>query len=167
MSSDPAGSFLEPVSQDLFRRACGQFATGVAIAGVADAEGRPHAITVNSFTSVSLEPPLVLICLGHQAAPIQVFRDASYFGISILSAGQQDVSERFAWFADDRFEATRWSRGPNGSPLIDGAIATLECSINRWFPAGDHDVFIGEVRTAQVFARDPLLYFAGNYCRFD
>ena len=163
MSSDPGGSLLQPVNRDLFRRACGQFATGVAIAGVTDSKGQPHALTVNSFTSVSLAPPLILICLGHQAAAIERFREATHFGISILSVAQQDISARFARYSQDRFEATACSFGPNGAPFIHGAMAALECRMDRWFPAGDHDIFVGEVQSAVVTGGDPLLYFSSEY----
>ncbi len=165
MSSDPGGSFAEPLSRDLFRRACGRFTTGVAVAGVIDPSGQPHALTVNSFTSVSLEPPLILICLAHSVAAIDVFRAASRFGLSFLSSSQIDISERFAHFAEDRFEGIPWHPGPGGVPLIDGAVGTLECSVVRWFPLGDHDVFVGEVMFAEVLPGEPLAFFAGDYRR--
>jgi flavin reductase (DIM6/NTAB) family NADH-FMN oxidoreductase RutF len=163
MSSDPGGSSHEPVSRDLFRRACGRFITGVAIASVIDSAGRPHGLTINSFTSVSLEPPLVLICLGHQAAALAAFRDARTFGVSILELGQVQISERFARYSDDRFEGTSWHTGAHNTPLVDGAIATLECRLERWFAAGDHDVFLGEVVAAELFPGEPLTFFAGDY----
>lgn len=163
MSSDPGGSSLEPVSRDLFRRACGRFTTGVAVAGVIDSSGHPHGLTINSFTSVSLEPPLVLICISHQAAAIAAFRDARTFGLSILEVGQADISERFARYSDDRFEGTAWHTGAHETPLVDGVIATMECRLERWFAAGDHDVFLGEVVRAELFPGEPLLYFSGDY----
>ena len=165
MSSDPVGSPSEPVSSDLFRRACGQFATGVAVAGVTDPSGHPHALTINSFTSVSLQPPLILICLAHSVASIDVFHSRPHFGLSFLNDSQTDISERFARYTDDRFEGCGWHPGTFGSPLIEGAIATLECALVRWFTAGDHDVFLGEVLDAQVFPGKPLLYFASVYGR--
>ena len=87
---------MAPVSSDEFRRACGRFATGVAVAAVLDREGAPHGLTVSSFTSVSLHPPLILICLGHAVTNIEEFRHASHFGLSILREEERRISERFA-----------------------------------------------------------------------
>ena len=165
MSSDPAGSLSEVVSSELYRRACGQFATGVAIAAVTDVKGHPHALTINSFTSVSLQPPLILICLAHSVASLAVFRNCEYFGISILNAGQPDLSERFAKFTEDRFEGVGWHLGARGTPLMQCAIATLECALVRWFTEGDHDVFVGAVVTAEAMGGAPLVFFAGDYRR--
>jgi flavin reductase (DIM6/NTAB) family NADH-FMN oxidoreductase RutF len=114
---------------------------------------------------VSLEPPLVLICLAHSVASIEAFRTASHFGLSILSSAQIDTSDRFARFADDRFEGIPWHPAPHGSPLLDGAVANIECSLARWFPLGDHDVFVGEVLFAEVLPGDPLVFFGGDYRR--
>ncbi len=92
------------MSSDEFRRACGRFATGVAIAAAMDAGEVPHGLTVSSFTSVSLEPPLILICLGHEVTSIEVFRAATHFGLSVLSEGQREISGRSATKGCDRFD---------------------------------------------------------------
>src|SRR5579872_6087323 len=97
-STEPAGQ----VTSRLFRRACGRFATGVTIATVLDAQGLPHGLTVNSFTSVSLEPPLTSICLGHAVTMIDAFRESKYFGINVLAENQQALSDRFARKGYDR-----------------------------------------------------------------
>ena len=110
MSSEGDRRRAEPVSSDDFRRACGRFATGVAIAGVMDANGLPHGLTVNSFSSVSLDPPLILICLGHAIAAIDVFREARHFGLSVLRANQRALSERFAAPMDNRFDSLAWRK---------------------------------------------------------
>jgi len=158
MSSD-----RRTVTADEFRRACGRFATGVAVATVLDAQSAPHGLTVSSFTSVSLDPPLILICLGHEVTCIDIFRGAEHFGINVLAAGQRELSERFARKGEDRFNGTAWEAGATGVPLIPGAIARIELAVDGRIPSGDHDIFIGRMVRAQVAEGDPLLYFASGY----
>jgi flavin reductase (DIM6/NTAB) family NADH-FMN oxidoreductase RutF len=155
----------QAVSSEVFRRTCGRFATGVAVAGAIDANSVPHGLTVNSFCSVSLEPPLISICLGHAIEAIDVFRQARYFGLSILRAHQRALSERFATRLDDRFESLAWSRGETGVPLLDGSLATIECQTIHRVTAGDHDIFIAEMLHAHAHDGEPLIYFASEYAR--
>jgi flavin reductase (DIM6/NTAB) family NADH-FMN oxidoreductase RutF len=157
MSSDPHVDSTE------FKRACGHFATGVAIASVRDASGTPHGLTVNSFTSVSLLPPLILISVGHEASVIGYFRKATHFGISVLAEDQRTLSDHFARKGHDRFDGVAWHEGALGVPLLDGALASMECSVFRQVPAGDHDLFLGEMRHARVRSGRPLIYYASRY----
>ena len=154
-----------PATIDLqvFRRCCSQFATGVCVASAIASDGSPHGLTVNSFTSVSLTPPLVLICVDHAANVIEYFRAASHFGISILDEAQREISNRFAERGQDRFENVAWRKGENGTPLLDGAIATMECAVRQIVTAGDHDIFVGEVISAELQGGRPLLYFNSGY----
>ncbi|HKE29505.1 MAG TPA: flavin reductase family protein [Bryobacteraceae bacterium] len=163
MSSKRSGEPLRPVSGDEFRRACGRFATGVTIASVLDSAGTPHGLTVNSFSSVSLDPPLILICLGHHVTMIEAFRAAAHFGISVLREDQRELSERFARKGRDRFNGTPWHAGRSGVPLLDGAIAQIECAVRHRFTAGDHDILVGEMVRAHVAEGEPLIYFASRY----
>jgi len=160
MSSKPHAA----VDAKEFKRACGRFATGVTVATVCDSAGTPHGLTVSSFTSVSLEPPLILVCIGHEASVIQHFRSAAHFGISILGEEQRTLSDHFARKGHDRFDGVDWHPGAAGVPVIDGIVASLECSVHERFPAGDHDIFVGKVIHTYVHedAR-PLLYFASRY----
>jgi len=151
------------VSSDEFRRACGRFATGVVIAAVVDEAGTPHGLTVSSFTSVSLHPPLVLICLGHAVTNIEQFRHASHFGLSILGAGERRISERFAQKGHDRFEGVEWQRGDTGVPLLSSALATLECATHQRFTSGDHDILVGEVVRVHASDGEPLVHFSSHY----
>ncbi len=146
-----------------FRRACGRFATGVTIASVLDSEGAPHGLTVSSFTSVSLEPPLILICLGHLVTAINSFRQCKYFGINVLSEDQEELSERFARKGEDRFNGLPWEPGQTGVPLIPGALAGIECEVRTRYSAGDHDILIGEMLHSRVADGEPLIYFGGQY----
>jgi len=151
------------VTADEFRRACGRFATGVTIASVLDAQGAPHGLTVSSFTSVSLHPPLVLICLGHAVTVIGHFRTATYFGINVLAENQRELSERFARKGEDRFNGLPWERGETGVPLIPGALAVMELAVHQRFPSGDHDILVGKMVRAHVAEGDPLIYYASRY----
>jgi 4-hydroxyphenylacetate 3-hydroxylase, reductase component len=154
---------MAPVSSEQFRHACGQFATGVVVAAVIDTAGAPHGLTVSSFTSVSLHPPLVLICLGHAVTNIEQFRQASHFGLSILGEEERRISDRFAQKGHDRFDGVEWRRGETGVPLLMHALATLECAAHQRFTSGDHDILVGEV--VRIHAKDgaPLIHFEGRY----
>jgi flavin reductase (DIM6/NTAB) family NADH-FMN oxidoreductase RutF len=163
MSSKRSGDRIRPVTSDQFRRACGRFATGVTIASVLDFSGTPHGLTVNSFSSVSLDPPLILICLGHAVTNIEDFRAAEYFGISVLSEEQRDLSERFAEKGHDRFNGTPWHSGKTGVPLLDNTLAEIECAVHHRFTAGDHDILVGEMVAARVADGEPLIYYASRY----
>ena len=150
-----------------FRRACGRFATGVTIASVLDAQGAPHGLTVSSFTSVSLDPPLILICLGHRVSAIDAFRASTHFGINVLAEDQRDLADRFIGKARDRFDGLNWRRGKTGVPLLPGVLAAIECVVRQRFTAGDHDVFVGEMVGACVTPGAPLVHFASHYRRLD
>jgi 3-hydroxy-9,10-secoandrosta-1,3,5(10)-triene-9,17-dione monooxygenase reductase component len=158
MSSDRSG-----VSGDLFRRAAGRFATGITIATVVDPEGAPHGLTVNSFTSVSLEPPLVLVCIAHAAVTVESFRTAKYFGINILASDQRELSDHFARKGYNRFANLEWSPGHTGVPLLPGVLAAMECEVYSTVRAGDHDIFLGEVMRVEIQEKQPLLYWASGY----
>jgi flavin reductase (DIM6/NTAB) family NADH-FMN oxidoreductase RutF len=156
-------SELRQVTADEFRRACGRFATGVTVATVLDSQSVPHGLTVSSFTSVSLDPPLVLICIGHAVTCIDAFRAASHFALNVLSADQRGLSERFARKGHDRFDGTPWERGVTGAPLLPGSLAKIECAVHERFTSGDHDIFVGRMVRAEVAEGDPLLYYASRY----
>lgn len=154
---------MGPVTSTEFRHACGRFATGVTIATVLDAGGLPHGLTVNSFSSVSLEPPLISICLGHAVTVIEHFRESRHFGINILTEDQRDLSDRFASKGLDRFIGIEWYRGETGAPLLPGVLAAIECEQRHRVAAGDHDIFIAEMLSARVLEGQPLLYYASHY----
>jgi flavin reductase (DIM6/NTAB) family NADH-FMN oxidoreductase RutF len=167
MSSNPVTVPGKAVAPDAFLRACAQFATGVAIATVLDATGAPHGMTVNSFTSVSLLPPLVLICIDHRAGILEYVRNTEYFAINILRENQQPLSMRFARAGEDRFDSVEWYAGETGMPLIPGALATLECAVFQRVDSGDHTIVIGEVVSAVRHEGRPLLYFSSSYRGLD
>ena len=163
MSSERHPGRGAPVTSEEFRHACGRFATGVTIASVLDAKGTPHGLTVSSFTSVSLDPPLILICLGHAVTAIHHFRTATHFGINILREDQRPLSDRFARKGHDRFDGLAWQPGATGVPMLPGVLAAIECAVHRIVPMGDHDILVGEMVHAEVHEGPPLLYFASSY----
>ena len=163
MSSEGPNAAAPGVSSDEFRRACGRFATGVAVASAIDERGTAHGLTVSSFTSVSLEPPLVLICLGHEVTMIETFRGASHFGINILREEDRDLSQRFATKGLDRFNGIAWRRGHTGVPLIECALASMECATHQRIASGDHDILVGRVVAAHIEDGAPLVHYFGRY----
>ena len=146
-----------------FRRCCGQFATGIAVACITGPDGSPHGLTINSFTSVSLAPPLILICIGHESALRDLFRQQARFGLSFLRAEQRDLSIQFATRGRDRFQGVNWHTGPSGVPLLSDSLAAMECAIEQTITAGDHDILIARVAHASVHGGHPLLYFNSAY----
>jgi flavin reductase (DIM6/NTAB) family NADH-FMN oxidoreductase RutF len=150
-------------SERQFRLACGRYSTGITVATVLDPHGEPHGITVNSFTSVSLAPPLVLICLDHRARILEHFRPGIHFGINVLNEFQREISEHFASSKRDRFNGIEWTPGGTGVPLLPRGLAFIECALHKRVLAGDHDIVIGEVLNARVEEGRPLIYFASGY----
>jgi flavin reductase (DIM6/NTAB) family NADH-FMN oxidoreductase RutF len=159
----PVPPHLPPFDPVQFRRACGRFATGITVSTALAADGTPHGFTANSFTSVSMEPPLVLICVDHRANVLRHFEQAAHFGVNILAADQEAVSVRFAERGLDRFVGIDWHPGSTGVPLLSGALARFECATRQTIQAGDHTIILGEVLHAEYQDGAPLLYFSSAY----
>ena len=151
------------ISQDQFRRACAHFATGVAILTTQSGEGAPHGLTINSFTSLSLDPPLVMAAVAHSSAQLPIFDASASFAVNILNEHQQDLSRRFAKVPEERFNGVPWAVGTQGAPLIEGCIATIECRTMHRIDVGDHRVLVGEAVEARVHDGRPLLFFKSGY----
>ena len=151
------------VDSNSFRRACAKFATGVTIATILAPDGTPHGMTANSFTSVSCDPPLVLLCVDHRTSILTSFRSNLHFGVNVLSEDQRDLSMRFAQKGQDRFDQLPWIAGKTGVPLIENALASFECRITERVTAGDHDIIIGEVLWARIREGRPLVFFNSAY----
>jgi flavin reductase (DIM6/NTAB) family NADH-FMN oxidoreductase RutF len=152
-----------------FRRIVGHFATGITVITVEREPGQVHGMTANSFTSVSLDPLLILICVDHNARLLSYLKVQRRFGVSILRDMQQPTSEHFAKPLQDvavterlgiRF---RWTE--SGIPLLEDALAHLACNVVGEHPAGDHTLFLGEVESMDAGQGDPLLYHMGKYRR--
>jgi flavin reductase (DIM6/NTAB) family NADH-FMN oxidoreductase RutF len=145
------------------RTAFGSFMTGVTIVTTAGVDGQPRGFTANSFTSVSLEPPLLMICVGKTAASVDVFRQAAGFAVNILSEAQKETSVLFASKRPDKFEAARWRPGPYGNPLIEGSAAWFDCARYQVIDAGDHIILVGHVEAFSYTDANPLGYARGHY----
>ena len=160
------------IGPDRYREVMGHFATGISV--VTALEGsRPHGITVNAFSSVSLDPALVMVALDRRRYITPIVRAAGRYAVNVLGADQQALSDCFAHApvspGREAFCGAAWQPGPNGLPLIDGSIATLECTIVETFSAGDHDLFIGRVDSLAQHDGDvaPLLYYRRRYLRVE
>jgi flavin reductase (DIM6/NTAB) family NADH-FMN oxidoreductase RutF len=153
------------VGADDFRRVLGHFATGVTILTTRDGEARPAGLTVSAFASVSLEPPLVLACVAHKAETYPALLESGRFAVNVLGADQEPLSRLFALSGGDKFHAVPFHTGDLGLPLIDGALAHLECTTVSRHVEGDHTVFVGRVERAAAAAGEPLLYYRGRYAR--
>ena len=149
-----------------FRRALGCFATGVTVPSTLDAEGHARGMTISSFNSVSLDPPLILWSLALDSPSLPTFRDASHYAVNVLAADQQALSNRFASRLSDRFEGVDTRSGLSGTPLLEGCCAWFECRHEAIYPGGDHLIFVGRVeRFAAQPGLAPLLFHAGAYAR--
>lgn len=160
------------LSADDFRRVMSHFASGVTIITAWDSAGRPTGLTASSFTSVSLHPPLILVCVSQKAQSYPAIKDAGRFAVNILSMGQEAVSRRFATApsatGDEKFEGLEYQPGPHGLPILKDALAELECSVVHAYPGGDHTIFVAQVEAADCrgdAGPEPLLYFRGKYSR--
>lgn len=146
-----------------FRRTLGMFATGIAIVTARNGRGEPIGLTINSFNSVSLAPPLVVWSLANSSALREDLEACEYYAINILAADQEDLSNRFASRNGDRFAGLRWEEGLGGAPLLEGCCAVFEVRNSQRLPGGDHVVFISEVVRCDRSEQAPLVFFNGQY----
>jgi flavin reductase (DIM6/NTAB) family NADH-FMN oxidoreductase RutF len=151
-----------PIDDAQFKLAMSHFASGVTVV-TTEHEGTPYGLTVASFASLSLHPPLVLVCIEKSAKSHDAIAASGKFGVSMLGQQQKEVSGRFASKTDDKFSGLPVSRGELGVPLIDGAICALECRVHAQLPGGDHSIFVGEVADIRTSDGAPLVYFRSGY----
>ena len=148
------------------RDALGCFATGVTVVTCFDGDGEPVGLTANSFTSLSLDPPLLLVCVAKAAASAVPLSSATNFAVNVLQTGQQPASITFSTRVEDRFGCTEWSVGEHGAPVLMQSLSVFECRRHAVHDGGDHFILVGEVVKASFESGlDPLLYFRGRYRR--
>lgn len=145
------------------RRALGNFVTGVTVVTTVDGEGRPRGLTANSFTSVSLDPPLVLVCIATASSSCAVFEASGGFAVNVLSEEQRPICDGFAARSADRFAGVAWAPGATGAPRLEGSLVSLDCSVHGRMPAGDHMILIGRVEDYAVLPGRPLVFGQGGY----
>ena len=158
------------ISSDEFRHAVGHFATGVTVVTSIDSEGEPVGTTANAVSSLSLDPPLILVCFDKTSVTLEAIHRHGAFVVNVLSAPQQELSANFA----RRGLAAVWDGvehrpGPTGSPRLEGALAVLECTVEHSLPGGDHEIIVGRVQYAQTSGDGgaPLLFWRGSYLSLD
>jgi flavin reductase (DIM6/NTAB) family NADH-FMN oxidoreductase RutF len=141
----------------------GNFPTGVIVVTTIGEDGRPVGLTINSFSSVSLEPPMVLWSLALRAPSLVAFRASNVFALNILSKDQLDLCKSFAKPSTDKYACVEYCQGGAGLPLLSGAVAHIECRTVARYPGGDHEIYLGEVAAMDGFERDPLLFHRGQF----
>jgi flavin reductase (DIM6/NTAB) family NADH-FMN oxidoreductase RutF len=161
-----------PEGKRHFRSALGQFATGVAVITTRDQTGMDIGITVNSFSSVSLDPALILWSIGHDSKSLDVFAMHTRFAVNVLAAGQEDVARHFSTSARNQFPSTPASglplrRGLGDVPLLGGCLSYFECRLDALLPGGDHTILVGQVERFASAAGAPLLFHCGKFLKLE
>jgi len=147
------------------RRVMGHFATGVAIITTRDVDGKPYGLTANALCSVSLDPPLLLICVDKRAESHPALARSGLFAVNILGHGHEDLSRRFAVSGGDKFVEISHREGRTGVPVLDGVLGVVECRVVAVHDAGDHTIYLGRIEHLEASEGDPLLFFRGKYRR--
>lgn len=145
------------------RNAMGLFATGVTVITTRDADGKPFGLTANAFSSLSLDPPLLLICVDKTVDCYACFDESKVFAVNVLGRAQEDLSTRFATKGIEKFEGVAFHTGESGVALLDGALVHFECTVEHAYEGGDHTIYVGRIQTLTTATGDPLLFFQGKY----
>jgi 3-hydroxy-9,10-secoandrosta-1,3,5(10)-triene-9,17-dione monooxygenase reductase component len=151
-----------PIDKNEFRRVLGHFAAGVTVVTTRGADGKPYGLTATAFTSVSLVPPLVLVCVDKKSDSYPHF-SSGIFGVNFLAVDQEAISGRFAKSGGDKFGDVSFRWGNVGVPVLAGTVGSLECRTVHVYDGGDHTIYVGEVEAAEATEGNPLLYFRGAY----
>ncbi len=155
------------VTPDEFRSVLGRFPSGVTVVTTKAGDSSDEGMTVSAFSSVSLDPPLVLICIEKTASAYDALTTAPGFVVNILSASQEQVARRFSIVDIDRFEGVGYSRSQNGLAVLDDVLGVIECATFAMHDAGDHTIIVGEVEAARAQNGTPLLYYRGGYAQLE
>ena len=151
------------IEKNELRRVMGHFATGVTVITTLRKSGELHGLTANAFTSVSLIPPLVLVCVDKKAESYPCFEESKVFTVNILASDQEALSRRFAVSGGEKFQGVAYRSGANGAPILEGSLAYIECRVTNTIDGGDHTIYLGEVEQAETREVKPLLFFRGGY----
>ncbi|WP_375788674.1 flavin reductase family protein [Bradyrhizobium sp. Pha-3] len=165
--TEPAAIPSLNISPKELRNFAGHFATGVAVVTTAHPNGALHGVTLNAVTSLSLDPPLFLVCLDHKSNTLAALLASRHFGLHFLSREQAEISRIFASKQSDKFANICFRRGVHGSPLIEGVVAAAECRLSDVCSGGDHAIIIGAVDNIHIFGGEPLLYHRGGYAALE
>jgi flavin reductase (DIM6/NTAB) family NADH-FMN oxidoreductase RutF len=154
---------MMPIDKNQLRQVMGHFATGVTIITTFNKDGQMHGLTANAFTSVSLEPPLLLISVDKKAESYPAFEESKVFTVNILADEQEALSRKFAVSGGNKFEGVAYRRGANGAAILDGTLAHIECTLYAAYEGGDHSLYLGEIQEAEVREGKPLVFYRGGY----
>ncbi len=152
-----------PIEKNHLRQVMGHFATGVTIITTLTKAGELHGLTANAFTSVSLEPPLLLISVDKKAESWPAFEESKVFTVNILAEDQEALSRKFAVSGGNKFEGVAYRIGANGAPIVEGVLAFIECTLYAAYDGGDHSIYLGEIQQAEIHEGKPLVFFRGGY----
>jgi flavin reductase (DIM6/NTAB) family NADH-FMN oxidoreductase RutF len=152
-----------PIDKNQLRQVMGHFATGVTIITTLNKDGQLHGLTANAFTSVSLEPPLLLISVDKKAESYPAFEESKVFTVNILADGQEALSRKFAVSGGNKFEGVAYRRGANGAAVLEGTLAHIECTLYAAYDGGDHSLYLGEIQEAETREGKPLVFYRGGY----
>ncbi len=155
------------VSEDEFRSVLGRFASGVTVVTTKASDGSDNGMTVSAFSSVSLAPPLVLICIEKTASVHDALTTAPAFIVNVLSAEQERIARRFSIVDIDRFEGVGYTRARSGIAILDDVLAVIECRRTNLYDGGDHTIILGEVESARTESGTSLLYYRGGYSQLE
>ena len=155
------------IDHDAFRAVLGRFASGIVVITTRDGSGTPHGMTVSAFSSLSLHPPLVLVCIGNDATMAPVIANATTFAVNVLSDSQEALSRRFAGKVDDRFSGVGYAVGELGDAVLDDTIASLQCRLVSLHAAYAHMIVVGHAEQGAARDGKPLLYYRGGYAQLE
>lgn len=158
---------MTEIDEYRFRSVLSRFASGVTVVTAVDGDGTDHGITVSAFCSLSLKPPLVLVCIDYETVMHGILQSAAAFAVNVLAADQEELARRFSDPDNDRFDGTPYTRGARGAAVLTGVAAHLECAMTHRFEGGDHTIFVGSVEAAESSDLHPLLYYRGGYARLE
>ena len=153
---------MDAVEPEAYREALSKFASGVTVVTVTF-DDRSHGMTASSFASVSLDPPLVLVCLDKSSRTRSLIVEAGVFAVNVLTSRQEELARSFSQAGDKPFDQIPHRNGPLGAPLLDDAIARIECRLHTMFEAGDHDIVVGAVAACEIGDGEPLVYYDRGY----
>jgi 4-nitrophenol 2-monooxygenase / 4-nitrocatechol 4-monooxygenase, reductase component len=151
------------VTASEFRTALRQFPAGVTVITTRDADGGPAGLTASAFTAVSLQPPLVLVCVDHAATAYPALREYGWFAVNMLGKSQEHLSRLFSTTGADKFAGVAYREGRERLPILEDVVASLECQVVHQYAGGDHTIFVGRVEGIAITGGPPLLYFRGGY----
>jgi|SRR5215204_322616 len=155
------------IDKDEFRAALGRFPSGVTVVTTKDAAGRFHGITVSAFASVSLDPPMILVCIEKTTGSHYAFQESEFFVVNVLTEEQENLSNRFASPIPDKFDGIDYRLGVGEIPVLADALVTLECRLAYAHEGGDHTIFVGLIEKSETKDANPLVYWHGNYRKLD